>query len=410
MVNSTNPAAVVFQVNGLDSDIQTITVSFNGGTAEAVTLDAQGRFTRDLSSQAGTVTANLVVKDDANNTASTSATVTISTGGDPNADIAVKSKDAAFYADRLHFNWIDNPESVTPGTPRDYKDSAVVTISNTGTAPLQFLESTLTGPFKLANPAAFTGLTLGAGKSVDVTVLFDRTAYTPKAQTVTGVVEGALTLRTNDADSPIAKVNLEAFWQQRDEGGWEPNANEIWKMFGFGNFIEGLSLNNGGEFSALNFYDVYLPADETEVLSAYWRLADGVTSAKVTQLAASTSRPGRRSPSTIRDPRARRSRSPITIRSRTSPSCHCGRTGPSPRVRSPTRRFRMPGRATTSSASPSPAFPPIPTSIRPGPARRPRPSSTPAIRATRSRTATCSTRAARRCPTATRSACSRPWI
>ncbi|WP_037277984.1 calcium-binding protein, partial [Rubellimicrobium mesophilum] len=195
------------------------------------------------------------------------------------------SRDAAFHTNRLHFNWIDNPGSVTPGTPRDYKESAVVHITNTGTAPLKVLDSTLTGPFKLANPNAFDNLSFGAGQSVDVTVLFNRAGYIPKANGVTGVFEGRLTLQTNEATNSTAKVNLSGFWQQRDEGGWEPNLNEVWKIFGFGNVIEGLSLNNGGEFSTLNFYDVYLPADDTEVLSRYWRLADGVTSAKVTQIA-----------------------------------------------------------------------------------------------------------------------------
>ncbi|EYD76193.1 hypothetical protein Rumeso_02229 [Rubellimicrobium mesophilum DSM 19309] len=161
----------------------------------------------------------------------------------------------------------------------------MVQITNTGAAPLKVLDSTLTGPFKLANPNVFDNLSLGAGQSVDVTVLFNRAAYIPKANGVTGVFEGRLTLHTNEATNSTAKVNLSGFWQQRDEGGWEPNVNEVWKMFGFGNVIEGLSLNAGGEFSTLSFHDVYLPADDTEVLSRYWRIADGVTSAKVTQIA-----------------------------------------------------------------------------------------------------------------------------
>ena len=84
----------------------------------------------------------------------------------------------------------------------------------------------------------------------------------------------------------MATVDLAGFWQARDEGGWEPNINEVWKIFGFGNEIEGLSLQGGGQDDELDFYDVYLPADETEVLSSYWQLADGVTEARFTQLAA----------------------------------------------------------------------------------------------------------------------------
>ena len=119
-----------------------------------------------------------------------------------------------------------------------------------------------------------------------VKVLFDRDAYTSGPSSVTGVFEGALTLRTNDAEDRVATVDLAGFWQARDEGGWEPNVNEVWKVFGFGNFIEGLSLNGGGENSVLNRWDLYIAADETEVLSPYFRIADGETEARVTQIAA----------------------------------------------------------------------------------------------------------------------------
>ena len=38
--------------------------------------------------------------------------------------------------------------------------------------------------------------------------------------------------------------------------------------------------------SPLNNHDIYEAVNDLEVLSPYWRLADGVTQAKVTQLAA----------------------------------------------------------------------------------------------------------------------------
>ena len=207
--------------------------------------------------------------------------------GDENADIEVQSLDPAFFDNRLHFSWIDNPATAKQ-PDRDFKENATVQISNSGTAPLDILDVGIAGPFELADPSSLDGLTLEAGESVDVEVLFDRDAYTSGNNNVTGVFSGALTLRTNDADSPITTVDLSGFWQNQDEGGWEPNVNEVWEVFGFGNEIAGLSLAGGGQNSVLNFDDVYLPApgqEGIEVLSPYWRIADGVTEARATMIA-----------------------------------------------------------------------------------------------------------------------------
>ncbi len=206
---------------------------------------------------------------------------------DPNADIAVQSLDPAYFDNRLHFNYLQNPNSSNPG--RDFKESGTVRITNTGTAPLSVLDAEVNGPFVLANPAIFNGLTLAAGQSIDVTVLFKRAAYTPPTSNVDAtstVFEGSIRLVTNDADSPVATIDLAGFWQARDEGGQEPNVNEIWKVFGFGNVIEGLTTSGGGENSVLNDFDLYRSSDATEVLSPYWRIADGVTQVKVTHIAA----------------------------------------------------------------------------------------------------------------------------
>lgn len=210
--------------------------------------------------------------------------------GNPNADIAIQSLDPAYFDDRLHFSYLQNPSAVDPtATARDMKDSGTVRITNTGTEPLTFTDFEIDGPFVLANPTIFNGLSLAAGQSIDVTVLFNRSAYTPPTSNVDGtstVFQGKLTLITNDADNPISTVDLAGFWQSRDEGGHEPNVNEIWKIFGFGNVIEGLRLQGGGENSTLSTKDVFAKTDATEVLSPYWKLADGVSEAKITHIAA----------------------------------------------------------------------------------------------------------------------------
>ena len=45
----------------------------------------------------------------------------------------------------------------------------------------------------------------------------------------------------------VAEIHMAGFWQARDEGGWEPNVNEVWEVFGFGNQIDGLATTGGGQ-------------------------------------------------------------------------------------------------------------------------------------------------------------------
>lgn len=205
----------------------------------------------------------------------------------PNADIAIQSLDPAYFDDRLHFNYLENP--IQDGFSRDYKSSGQVQIFNTGTVPLSLLNYRLDGPFSLANPNALNNLTLAAGQSITVTVNFDRTKYTPPTTNVDGtstVFHGDLTLYTNDEDSPTTVVKLAGFWQAMYENGQEPNVNEIWEVFGFGNRIDNLRYIDAGSYSTLSSNDIYMKNDATEILSPYWQIADGVTSAKVTQIAA----------------------------------------------------------------------------------------------------------------------------
>lgn len=205
--------------------------------------------------------------------------------GNDNADIEVQSGDPAYYANRLHFSYLEDNSASNPD--RDFKESATVTISNSGSEALDILDAVVDGPFVLAEPTIFDGLSLAAGASIEVEVRFDRDAYAaPTTDADDGVFEGSIRLLTNDADSPIAEVHMAGFWQARDEGGWEPNVNEVWEVFGFGNRIDGLPTVDGGGDSVLNDFDLYRPVNDDEVLSRYWTLADGVKEAKITQLAA----------------------------------------------------------------------------------------------------------------------------
>jgi hypothetical protein len=206
-------------------------------------------------------------------------------GGNPNADVVIQSRDAAYFDNRVHFSWLDNNSAFNPN--RDYKESGQFGITNTGSQPLQILDWEIDGPFALANPGQLDGLTIGAGQTINVRVNFDRAAYTrPANNTDSGLAGGKLELITNDAEDPLVTVDLAGFWQAQDEGSWEPNVNEVWEVFGFGNYIPGIPTIDTNPNSPLNHYDIVEQVTPDEVLSRFWRIADGHTQATITQLAA----------------------------------------------------------------------------------------------------------------------------
>ncbi|MGM8933217.1 carbohydrate-binding protein [Salinicola halophyticus] len=205
-----------------------------------------------------------------------------------NGDISVVSTDPAYFDDRIAFNYLeDNDATSSSPVAREYKDSGSVIITNNGTGELGVDSVTLSGPFMLADADALNDLRLAPGESIEVGVLFNRAAYTPPSSNAAdGVFEGTMTIVSDDADQPVTEIQLAGFWQARDEGGWEPNLNEIWRVFGFGNHIDGLSTLDGGGESVLQDFDLYRGVNDQEVLSRYWQIADGVGSVTVTQLAA----------------------------------------------------------------------------------------------------------------------------
>jgi len=209
-----------------------------------------------------------------------------------NADIGIQSRDPAYFDNRLQFSYLEDPNYFGANAalgPRDSKTTGTVRVSNTGTQELTLLDTIVSGPFRILDAGALEGLRLAPGQFRDVVVQFNRPAYTPPSGNVNLVqtnFAGTVEFVTNDQDSPRVTVDLGGFWQQRPEFGLEPNVNEIFEVFGFGNRIEDLPLRNGGENSVLDTNDVFGKVDETEVLSPYWRIADGVTNIRMTHLAA----------------------------------------------------------------------------------------------------------------------------
>lgn len=205
-----------------------------------------------------------------------------------NGDISVVSTDPAYFDDRIAFNYLEDDDVTHPENgPREYKDSGSVVITNNGTGELAVSSVAVSGPFMLADADVLDDLRLAPGESIEVGVLFNRAAYTPPTNNADdGVFEGVMTITSDDADQPVTEIQLAGFWAARDEGGWEPNLNELWRVFGFGNHIDGLSTLDGGGQSVLQNFDLYQAVNDQEVLSRYWQIADGVESATVTQLAA----------------------------------------------------------------------------------------------------------------------------
>ncbi|PZX13104.1 carbohydrate binding protein with CBM6 domain [Palleronia aestuarii] len=294
-VSETGPYRIATAANPGAPDGQGLTWFLNGEQVDATGFPGSGEAAAEaivLTLEAGTEYVLRAVSDAPG--ASALDYLDISPApGNPDADIAIQSGDPSYFDNRLHFSYIENPDPNPNDTisARDMKETGTVRISNTGTEPLDIADVLLTGPFRITS-GTLEGRSIAPGAFLDVTVAFDRAAYTPPTGTnaqidaTSTVFKGQLRIQTNDAEDPIADIDLAGFWQRIPEGGQEPNVNEVWEVFGFGNRIEGLSLRGGGENSTLDTRDVFAQTDETEVLSPYWRLADGVTQARITQIAA----------------------------------------------------------------------------------------------------------------------------
>ena len=209
--------------------------------------------------------------------------ITVDPSGNPNADIVVDSRDPGLFNDRLHFSWIDQPMTNAPSA-RAMKGSAVARVSNEGTEALHISGFDLDGPFRLADPAQLTNATIAAGGFIDVRVNFDRAAFAAPGNGAPGVFSGRLRIFSDDAEDSTIAVDLGGVWQRMDEGGWEPNVNEVFEALGLGNRIAGVPYTDAG-VQPLDKGGVYGAFDANEILSPYWRIADGHSAAEIIHVA-----------------------------------------------------------------------------------------------------------------------------
>lgn len=207
--------------------------------------------------------------------------------------LIVQSLDAAFEDDRLHFSYIDDPtESRFGGPDRVFKDTATVRLTNPLAVPVTILDLAVDGPFVVEAPSQ-VGASVPPGGFVDVTVRFERTLFDAPTGSM-GAVNGASAVFTGRLDVATSAgaappVTLAGLWQPVSEQGFEPNVNEIWEAFGFGNRVEGLSTQNNGARDLLDTQGALTPVDETEVFSPYWRIADPARGMKITDIASYSS-------------------------------------------------------------------------------------------------------------------------
>ncbi|MBA8792641.1 hypothetical protein FHX74_000235 [Friedmanniella endophytica] len=147
-------------------------------------------------------------------------------------------------------------------------DKVTVTLKNTGKSPLRVTSATTgTSDFSITSPWKLP-FSLGTGKSVNLTVNFtaDGGAWHNDAAKIVW----------NNGTSHTNTIKLTGWWQKYSEHNQEPTFQALVSHFGYKTKTP-KSMYSRGEYKKFS-------ADE--VLSPYWRMADGKKSVKVTQLAA----------------------------------------------------------------------------------------------------------------------------
>ena len=188
-----------------------------------------------------------------------------------NPEIEVENLDGVPFSNRLAFSRIG---SLSNPPANGVHDLVTLRVNNTGDAPLEISNLSITGPWQIENnPAVPTAIAVG--DSLDLPIRFIATGG--------DISNGSLTIESNDADEPETDVQLSGFWQSRSEGGQEPNVQEIVEVFGYDTEITGLDqeLNQQGLVQAVG----------EEVLAPYWETADSSQPVTVRQLAAYHSYP-----------------------------------------------------------------------------------------------------------------------
>lgn len=185
-------------------------------------------------------------------------------------ELGLENLDGAPFFDRLVFNRILIEDEVFGN---DYKETGKLRLRNTGDQPLQVTGLSTSGPFQIISGGG--SATIAPGGFKDVTVKFIANGG--------DILNGTLTITSNDPDEPTRRVTLSGFWQSDSESdalgrSQEPTVAEVFQTFGYTTVAVGAgqNINTGGNIVKVG----------DEVISPYWRRADGSQPVRVRQLAA----------------------------------------------------------------------------------------------------------------------------
>ena len=192
-------------------------------------------------------------------------------------EIGFANEDGLPFTNRLIFNriQIEPPDpvtnadgSITQPPNNVVHDTAVLDVLNTGSTALNISSITISSGWQIDN-APTTPLSIAAGASIKLTVRFVATSG--------GVVNGSLTIKSNDGDEPTSTIQLSGYWENKSEHV-EPTLAQVIQVAGYGTTITapGQNIDQGGAIARVG----------DEVLSGMWKRADTGAPTTVRQLAA----------------------------------------------------------------------------------------------------------------------------
>jgi glucose/arabinose dehydrogenase len=176
---------------------------------------------------------------------------------------------------RFVFNFIQNLNVTSPNVFHNTND---LRLENSGSQPLVISSITSSNAFFSVSTPITYPLTIAAGSSLDLTLL-----YSPTHTGLNALDSGTLTIKSNDPITPTLSLQLAGIWQSygnmTPNGTYtEPSVAQIVSTFGYTTVITnpGQSLNQSGQIETAG----------QEVLSSYWTRADTNLPITVQQLAA----------------------------------------------------------------------------------------------------------------------------
>jgi hypothetical protein len=194
--------------------------------------------------------------------------------------LGLQNLDAVPGSDTMVFNRIQSPNTVYPNTVHNQN---VLQINNTGNASggaLIINSYTLSTGYSLVNPPTFP-VDIQPGASLDLTIQFNVSSEpsVPYNETNSGmyasgggVVDGTLTLDSNDVSKPTASVALAGWYQFHSENSNEPSLQSIVNLlFGYSTDINPTPTPTLTESASVPSSPTYYGQ---EVVSNFWEQAD----------------------------------------------------------------------------------------------------------------------------------------